>query len=71
MTSCQGQILKVFQIVSSGSDGEGSANGWHYPVIRSQMDGWKKSIGDPEAPTQGLSEGWWQNQFTKMFTMFL
>ena len=56
ITPCQGQILEVFHTASSGSSGEEEgANGWHYPVTRSQMGGWNKSIGDPEGPTQGLN----------------
>ncbi len=52
MTSSQGQILEVFQTISSGSGGVEGANGWHYRVIRSQMGG---SISDPEASTHKLN----------------
>lgn len=51
-TSCQGQILEVFQTVSSGSGGDEGTNGWHLPVIRSQGEKTPSVTLKPQLSTQ-------------------
>lgn len=53
-TSCQGQILEVFQTVSSGTGGDEGTNGWHLPVIRSQ-GGKNPSVTLKPQPSNGMN----------------